>query len=489
MSKMRYILSLLMISLSIGVIAQEPEKWDLKTCVEYAVQHNISVQQADVQSRLAKLQADLAKNSQLPSLSGSSGMGLRLGRSIDPTTNGFTNTQFLYNNFGLNGGVQIFNAGKLRNSANATDYSWQASIADMQNAANDISLNVATFYLQILSAIEQTEIAKIQISQTKEQLIATKKRVDVGLLPEINLLELETQLANDSSNFISAISNVEQSKLSLKALLNLDAAKPFDVVVQPVEQIKLQNFADLQPEYVFSVASQNLPNVKAANFRVKAAEKNVKAAKANFYPTLSFGYSLSSNFSNQFKYISGYEFSGYSTPTALSPYVTVNNSKYYVQSPVFTSTSGTRNWGNIWNGWGNQVNNNFGQSLGFQLNIPIFNAGQSKISYQQAKLNFRSASLQEENTQRKLKQDIFSAYTNAVVALNKLNATQKAMTSAEKAYSFATKRYELGLLGTIELLNNQNNFLKAKVNFKSAQYEYVFRIKLLEFYKGENLSL
>jgi outer membrane protein len=478
-----------MISLSIGVIAQEPEKWDLKTCVEYAVQHNISVQQADVQSRLAKLQADLAKNSQLPSLSGSSGMGLRLGRSIDPTTNGFTNTQFLYNNFGLNGGVQIFNAGKLRNSANATDYSWQASLADMQNAANDISLNVATFYLQILSAIEQTEIAKIQISQTKEQLIATKKRVDVGLLPEINLLELETQLANDSSNFISAISNVEQSKLSLKALLNLDAAKPFDVVVQPVEQIKLQNFADLQPEYVFSVASQNLPNVKAANFRVKAAEKNVKAAKANFYPTLSFGYSLSSNFSNQFKYISGYEFSGYSTPTALSPYVTVNNSKYYVQSPVFTSTSGTRNWGNIWNGWGNQVNNNFGQSLGFQLNIPIFNAGQSKISYQQAKLNFRSASLQEENTQRKLKQDIFSAYTNAVVALNKLNATQKAMTSAEKAYSFATKRYELGLLGTIELLNNQNNFLKAKVNFKSAQYEYVFRIKLLEFYKGENLSL
>lgn len=489
MSKMRYILSLLMISLSVAVSAQEPEKWDLKSCVEYAIQHNISVQQADVQARLAKLQADLAKNSQLPSLTGSSGAGLRLGRSIDPTTNGFTNTQFLYNNFGLNGGVQIFNAGKLRNNASATDYSWQASLADMQNAANDISLNVATFYLQILSAIEQTEIAKIQIAQTKEQLNATKKRVDVGLLPEINLLELETQLANDSSNFISAISSVEQSKLSLKALLNLDAAKPFDVVVQPVEQIKLQNFADLQPEYVFSIASQNLPNVKAANFRVKASEKNVKAAKANFYPTLSFGYSLSSNFSNQFKYISGYEFNGYSTPTAMSPYVNINNSKYYVQSPVFTPTSGTRNWSNIWNGWSNQVNNNFGQSLGFQLNIPIFNAGQSRIAYQQAKLNFRTVSLQEENTQRKLKQDIFSAYTTAVVAMNKLNATQKAMISAEKAYNFASKRYELGLLGTIELLNNQNNYLKAKVNFKAAQYEYVFRIKLLEFYKGENLSL
>lgn len=478
-----------MISLSVGLMAQEPEKWDLKTCVEYAIQHNISVQQADVQARLAKLQADLAKNNQLPTVNGSSGMGLRLGRSIDPTTNGFTNTQFLFNNFGLNGGVQIFNAGKLRNTADATQLSWQASLADMQNAANDISLNVATFYLQILSAIEQTEIAKIQISQTKEQLIATKKRVDVGLLPEINLLELETQLANDSSNYISAISSVEQSKLSLKALLNLDAAKPFDVLVQPVEQIKLQNFADLQPEYVFSIASQNLPNVKAANYRVKAAEKNVKSAKANFYPTLSFGYSLSSNFSNQFKYISGYEFGGYSTPTTSSPFVNINNTKYYIQSPIYTTTTSTRNWSNIWNGWGKQVDNNFGQSFGFQLNVPIFSAGQSKISYQQAKLNYRSATLQEENTQRKLKQDIFSAYTTALVALNKLNATQKAMVSAEKAYSFATKRYELGLLGTIELLNNQNNYLKAKVNFKAAQYEYVFRVKLLEFYKGENLSL
>ena len=486
---MKYILCLVLVALSFVSNAQLPSKWDLKTCVEYAVQHNIYVQQADVQSRLAKLQADLAKNSQLPTMSGSSGMGLRLGRSIDPTTNGFTNTQFLYNNFGLNGGVQIFNAGKLRNNAAATNYSWQASIADMQNASNDISLNVATYYLQVLSAIEQTEIAKIQIQQTLEQLNATKKRVEVGLLPEINLLELETQLANDSSSFISAYSSVEQSKLGLKALLNLDASSPFDVLVQPVDQIKLQSFADLQPDYVFNIASQNLPNVKAANLRVKAADKNILSAKAGFYPTLSFGYNLSSNFSNSFKYISGYEMNGFSSINPTSPFVTMNNTKYYVQSPVYSPVSATRNWGNVWNGWGNQVNNNFGQSLGFQLSIPIFNAGQSKIAYQQAKLNYRNAALQEENTQRKLKQDIFSAFTNAIVALNKLNATQKAVSSSEKAYSFASKRYELGLLGTIELLNNQNNYLKAKVNFKAAQYEYVFRIKLLEFYKGESLSL
>ena len=486
---MKYILYLFFITISLIASAQAPQKWDLKTCVEYAIQHNISVQQADVQARLAKLQSELAKSNQLPTLNGSTGMGLRLGRSIDPTTNGFTNTQFLYNNFGMNGGVQIFNAGKLKNNAEAASLSWQASEADKQNTSNDISLSVATYYLQVLSAIEQAEIAKIQIGQTTQQLSATKKRVEVGLLPELNLLELETQLANDSSTYISANANVEQSKMSLKALLNLDASQPFDIQVQAVDQIKLQSFADLQPDYVYTVASQNLPSVKAANFRVKAAEKNKLVAKANFYPTLSFGYNLSSNFSNVFNYISGYNLTGLSTPNATTPFVTVNSAKYYIQSPVFSPVTTQRNWGNIWNGWSDQVNNNFGQSFGLQMSIPIFNGNQSKITYKQSVLNYRNASLQQENTNLKLKQDIYTAYNNAVIAFNKLVASQKATASAEKTYLFATKRYELGLLGTIELLNNQNNYLKAKTNFKAAQYEYVFRIKLLEFYKGESLSL
>ena len=445
---MKYLFSFILFCGSLCLQAQAPAQWDLKTCVEYAIQHNISVQQAEVSVRLAKIQAQLAGSNQLPTMNGSTGMGMRFGRSIDPTTNGFSSTQFLYNNFGVNGGVQLFNAGRLSNATSAANYSWIASESDKLAIANDVSLNVATYYLQILSAIEQVEIAKIQIQQTKEQLAATGKRVEVGLLPELNLLELETQLANDSSSYITAISNVQQSKLSMIALLNLDASKPFEVVAQPVDQIKVQNFADLQPDYVFNVATQNMPNVIAANLRVKAAEKNSLAAKAGFYPSLSFGYNLTSNFSNQ-----------------------------------------SKNWGTVWNGWNTQVSNNFGQNVGLQMNIPIFNGNQSKLNYQQSKLNLNNVKLQADNTQLKLKQDIYSAYTNAIVSFNKLNAAQKALNSAEKTYQFATKRYDLGLLGTIELLNNQNNYLKAKVNFKTAQYEYVFRIKLLEFYKGEALTL
>ena len=231
---MKYLFSLFLLVLSYNAQSQTAVPWDLKTCVAYAIQHNISIQQADVQARLAKLQAELASANRLPTINGSTGMGLNFGRSIDPTTNGFSSTQFLFNNFGLNGGMQLFNAGRLKNNAEATSISWNAAETDKQTISNDISLNVATFYLQVLSAIEQSEITKIQIQQPIEQLNATKKRVEVGLLPEINLLELETQLANDSSTYISAISNVLQSKLSLKALLNLDAGSDFDVLVQPV---------------------------------------------------------------------------------------------------------------------------------------------------------------------------------------------------------------------------------------------------------------
>ena len=163
---MRYIFSFIFLVFTMSLTAQNPKQWDLRTCVEYAIKHNISVQQADIQARLAKLQADQAKYNQLPTMSGSSGLGMRLGRSIDPVTNSFTTTQFLYNNFGMNGGIQLYNNNRLGNTAAANNYSWLASIADLKTASNDISVNVATFYLQVLSTIEQSEIAKIQIAQT-----------------------------------------------------------------------------------------------------------------------------------------------------------------------------------------------------------------------------------------------------------------------------------------------------------------------------------
>ena len=193
--------------------AQTPQVWDLKQCIDYAVEHNISVKQADINARIAQLQADQAKYNILPNVSANSGTGMRFGRSIDPTTNSFATTQFLYQNFGLNVGMQVYNFGRLKNTEQVAIFNAKAALQDVARTAYDISFTVATYYLQILAAREQISITKVQISQSLSQQDITSKRVEAGVLPELSLAEVEAQLASDSSNYFSAVATEQQNLL------------------------------------------------------------------------------------------------------------------------------------------------------------------------------------------------------------------------------------------------------------------------------------
>lgn len=467
----------------------DSDRWNLRQCVDYAMANNISVKQADIQARISALQLKQSKLNLYPGVSGNSSTGVRFGRSIDPTTNGFATTQFLYQNFGVNGGIQLYNNGRLRNTMQASSFSAQAALADVAKAANDVALNVCTYYLQVLAAKEQINISEVQISQTNAQFEMTRKKVDAGILPELNLAEIEAQLSTDSSNYIAAKTSYEQNLISLRGLLGLDPDVIFGVETPPVDKIPLESFADMQPQAVYQLALVNQPLQKGNALRIKAAQKNIAAAKGGFYPTLNLGFNLSTNFSNSFKYTNGATFLGYTPITGAEPIVTVNNVNYYLQNPIYKFSQGTRNFGDIWQGWGKQLDNNFGQNVGMSISIPIFNNGQNRIAYQQSKLNLQNAELQRSQSDLKLKQDIYTAYTNATAALQKFNAGQKTVMSAQKAYDFAIKRYEVGLLSSIDLLTNQNNLLKAKLQQLSNQYDYVFKMKLLEFYKGVGLKL
>jgi outer membrane protein len=465
------------------------DNWDLRHCIEHALQFNISIKQADVQARLAALQAKQAKYNIYPNINGSSSTGVRFGRSIDPTTNTFSTSQFLYQNFGINAGFQLYNYGRLKNATLVADFNAKAALADVAKAANDVSFNVATYYLQVLAAKEQMTISAVQIAQTQNQFDITKKRVDAGVLPELNLAEVESQLATDSSNYYTAKGGYEQNLLALRALLNLDTDVLFGIETPMIDQIPLESFADLQPESVYQTALQFQPLQKANEFRIKAAQKNILVSKAYLYPTITMGGNLSTNFSNSFKETSGFSFLGYSPITGSEPIITYSNVNYYVQSPIYRVTQKSRSFSGLWDGWGSQLSNNFGQNVGVSISVPIFNNFQAKIGVQVAKLNLTSAQLQKTQSDITLHQDIFTAYTNAVTALQKFNAGKKTVESAQKAYDFATKRYEVGLLSSLDLLTNQNNLLKAKVQQLNNQYDYVFKMKLLEFYKGQGLKL
>ena len=463
------------------------EKWDLKKCVEYAMQHNISVKQADIQSRIAALQYKQAKLNKLPTANLSTGIGLQFGTSINRATNVYSDEQALYQNFQFSSNMQLYNFGRIKNNILTQQYSAEASLLDIAKASNDAALSVTTYYLQVLSAGEQMNISVLQIHQTEEQKDITNKKVIAGSLPELNLAELEAQLATDSSNYIAAKTNYDQSLLMLKGLLNLDAALPFDIEVPNVDKIPVEPIAALQPEPLYQLALTTQPTQKGNELRIKAAEKNVLVSKAAMYPVISMGINLSSNFYNSFNNYTGYTFNGY-TPTG-EYVIDKSGNQLSVLSPDYTINQSRRSFSELWNGWGEQLKHNFGQGIGFNISVPLFNNGQAKIGYEQSKLNLKSYTLQQEQANSKLKQDIYTAYTNAINAFQKLSSGQKTIETSQKAYDFAVKRYDNGLLTTLDLLTNQNNLLRAKMQQVVNQFDYVFKMKLLEFYKGQGLKL
>lgn len=481
-------LVLLAAAMPFALFAQE--KWNLRRSVEYAVKNNISVKQADVQARINELQLKQATMNRLPGVGFSTGLGTQFGRSIDPTTNQFTTTQLLYQNLSLQGNVQIFGFGQLKHALNAARFNAEAALKDVERAANDVSMNVATYYLQVLAAKEQINISEVQIKQDLAQYKDTKSRVDAGALPELNLAEIESQLATDSIGLITAKATFEQNVLSLKALLNIDAGDAFEVDTPPMDQIPLESIADMQPEIVFQLALNNQPLQKVNALQIKGAEQTIQANKAAMYPSLSAGYSLTSRFSNSLRTIDPTSISIGGYKLVDGTVARINNVDYPLYNATVAYDYQNKPFGQWWKGYGSQLKDNFSQAVGVTLTVPIFNTGNTyRINYQQSQLNLKNLQLQKEQINQDLQQNIYKAYVNAVSAMQKFFAGERSVLSAQKAYDFATKRYEVGLLSSIDLLTNQNNLLKAKLQQLSNQYEYVFRMKLLEFYKGQGLKL
>jgi outer membrane protein len=483
-SKVLLLVALPAYCLSFTAVAQE--KWDLRRCVEYALANNLSVQQTSVQAQLADVNGQQTRWSQYPNADFSTNTGLQWGRSIDPTTNQFTSNQLLYQGFSLNASVVVFNWHRIRNNIIAADYNADAARTDVEKMKNDVSLNVATYYLQVLLSRQQIKIAWEQMQQTHRQLEVARKKVDAGAAPELDALTLEGQYATDSSSYITALSNADQNLLVLKQVLNIDAGKPFDITDPPVDQIPVEPILQLQPETVFQIALQNQPAQRANALRIKSLEATLKADRASMYPTIAIGGSLASNFSSANKKITGGNFKGFDT----TAYVTnVAGGLYPVLSPQIEYTQKIKTFGERWDGWGTQINNNFRQSLGFSISVPINSGGQARYNYQRSKLNLKNAELTKSLADQTLKNDIYKAYYSASAALEKFNAAKISVSVTQRAFDFAKKRNELGLLNTYDYILSLTNLTRAQLDLTAAQFDYVFKMKVLEFYKGQGIKL
>ena len=336
--------------------------------------------------------------------------------------------------------------------------------------------------MQVLVSQEQANIANVAVQQTLQNLQNTRKRVDAGSLPELNALELEAQLARDSTNLLTALGLVQQNTLSLKAVLNLDAAAPFVVDTPPLDKIPVESLADLQPEIVYGLALANLPQQKANDLRIQAAHKFLDASKAVMYPSITAFGGLGTNYANNKIPKFNTTNTGNFQPTQAK--VNVSGTDYFVQTPVINTTITTYR-----EPFGLQFSDNFRQNVGLNISIPIFNNGFGKTQYNKNKLTVQNLELTKEQAERTLKQDVYKSYTDATTAFQKFNSGKKSVETAEKAYRAAEKRYELGLLSTIDFLTNQNNLTRSKIELSLSQVDYVFRLKLLEFYKGQGIKL
>ncbi len=455
------------------------QKWTLPQCIEYAMANNITVRQTDLQTKLTELQYKQSKMGQYPSLSFSGGPGYNSGRNQDPTSFSLITQSYISANMQLQSSAEIFNWYSKRNTIAANGWEVQAAKAGTDKLKNDIALTVANVYLQILLAKEQEKIAVLQLQQSQAQLSNTRKLVDAGALPELNASELEAQVARDSATVISAKGNVEQSILSLKAYMSLDAAAPFEVDVPPVEKIPVEKISDLQPESVYALAIANLPQQRVNEYKLKAAQKKSAAAKAGMYPTISIYGSLASGYNSRAKEI-------IAALPVISPIgnVTIGPTTYSVfpLQPFsvyeYGKTPFTR-----------QLNQNFRQSVGLNLSVPIFNGNSLHTVYESSRINIQNLQLQKDLDDQKLKQDIYQAFNSAMVALEKFNSGKKSVQTAERSFSFAQKRYDVGMLSTFELITNQNNLFRARLENALNQFDYVFKMKVLEFYKGQGLKL
>ena len=458
--------------------AKAQEKWSLLKCIQYAMANNISIKQVDLQSKTAELTLKQSKYGQLPNLSFTGGPAFNNGRNQDPTTFSLITQSYLSANAQLQSSAEIFNWFSKRNTILANEWELKATKANTDKLKNDIALSVANSYLQILLAMEQENIAGVQLQQSKAQYLNTRKLVDAGNLPELNAAELEAQVARDSSNVISAKGSVTQSMLSLKSLMALDAAAPFEIETPPVDKIPVEKIADLQPESVYALAMANMPQQRYNDFKLNAARKTSAAAKGNLYPSFSVYGSLGSGFNNRAQEITGS--AKINAPLGL---VTVNGTPYSVfPLQPFTDYSYGKQ------AFFSQLNQNFRQSVGLSVSIPIFNGLGTRTNYERSKISIKNQQLQKVADDQKLKQDIYQAYNAALVALEKYNAGKKAVETAERSYYYAQKRYEVGLTATFELITNQNNLFTVKLQNALNQYDYVFKMKVLEFYKGQGLK-
>ncbi len=439
----RNILSIALIACGIAVQAQEG--WSLRQCIDYAIEHNINIRKAANAVDQSEVDVNTAKWARLPNLTGSGRQSWNwgLGPVRKPTTDENGNSSYVevYENkysanssLSLSTSIPVFTGFQIPNQQELSKLNLKAAIADLEKGKEDIALNVASSYLQVLFNQELKKVAIGQVVLSKEQWTRIVRLAELGKASAAQVAEAKARVAQDEMSATQADNNYQLALLDLTQLLELPSPKDFYLSQQDTAIV----FGVLTPpDDIYTESLMNRPGIRAAQFRLEGSEKSIKIAQSGLYPTLEFWGNMGTNYTNPFE-----------------------------------------------DRFKTQVKNNFGQSIGLSLNIPIFNRFATRNRVRTAKLQQLNLALDLDNAKKAMYKDIQQAWYSAVAAESKFNSSVVAVEANEESFRLMNEKFDNGKATSVEYNESKQNLMKALSDRIQAKYEYLFRTKILDFYKG-----
>lgn len=479
-TKIAYILFFSFILTAYSQDSNSPvKKWTLQECVDYAITNNITVKQNEYNIDLAEIDKRGAIGNYLPTLNVNGSHGWNSGLTTDVSTGVLINATTQTTNGGLNSRVLIYGGLRNLNELRRSEMNILANRYQLDKIKDDISLFVINAYLEVLFGKEAVNVAIPQLEISREQLRRTNQLVEAGTLPKGDLLEIQATLANDEQNLIITQNNVRLALLSLAQLLQLDDFNNFEIAEEEISTLPLVNLADYSVEKIYETALQNRYEIKVAQANIDIAESDIKIAQASKQPTLSGFYNWNSRYSNRDQVI-GQEIDP-DNPFRVIGQVQGSGDNVIAEN-YRTVTGGP-------DSFGDQFSNNKGSSFGLALNIPILNGFDSSNRVKRAKIFFEQQKYQLDQEELNLEKIIFQVYTDALGALKLYEATQISVNAQNESFRYAQEKFDVGVLNSFDFSQIKNRVVNAESDFLRAKYDFIFKVKLLEFYYGIPVSV
>lgn len=435
--KLNYLLFIVHCSFIMLLGAQTPSApWSLDQCVRYAQEHNLMVKQSAIAQQQSTVQLNTALNSVWPSLQANASQSFSFGRGLSED-NTYVSSNTANTSFGIGGNLDLFTGLRVKNNIALGKLNLAAATADLEKAKEDVEMAVIQQYVQILYNQEICKVAQAQIDIDSQQVVRLTDLVDMGRASVSQLAAQQSTLAQDRLTYTQAVNNLRMATLEMAQLLELSSPEGFSVEIPDVSSFALQIIPS--PDQIYEDALQSKAVIQSENIRLESAKTNIQLAKSAYYPTLSVSGGLVTD--------------------------------YYALL------------GMTGRGFGEQLKNNFSPYVGLSLNIPIFDKLVTRNNVKMAQLQMDNQQLAVERVQQTMYKEIQQAYYATMAAQDKYESSKVAVSSAEQAFELIQAKYEEGKATMTEFNESKNNYMQASSQLAQAQYEYMFQIKLLEFYR------